>query len=116
MASVRIITPGMLTTIQDCGRWGWQSRGVPVTGPMDPCSHRVANALVGNTPDAATLEITLVGPELEFEDERVVAVAGAEFVLTVDEAKRPTNEAFVIPRGGRLRFGTRVRGSRAYLA
>ena len=49
----------MLTTIQDRGRWGWQSRGVPVAGPMDPCSHRLANVIVGNESGAAALEVTL---------------------------------------------------------
>ena len=65
MSSVRVIRGGMLTTIQDSGRWGYQSRGVPVAGPMDPLSHRLANALVGNDRRAATLEVTLLGPELE---------------------------------------------------
>ena len=76
---VRVRKAGLLTTIQDLGRWGYQSQGVPVAGPMDVYSHRVANALVGNADDAATLEVTLVGPELEFTDERDVAVVGAEF-------------------------------------
>jgi len=84
VAAVSVIKPGMLTTIQDVGRWGFQSRGVPVAGPMDPVSHRLANALVGNGRDAALLEVTLLGPELEFEDERLVAVAGAEFELSLD--------------------------------
>ena len=53
MSSVRVIRGGMLTTIQDSGRWGYQSRGVPVAGPMDPVSHRLANALVGNDRGAA---------------------------------------------------------------
>ena len=79
MAFLRVIVPGMLTTIQDQGRWGWQSRGVPVAGPMDPYSHRLANTLVGNQSDRATLEVTLVGPEVEFQDERIAAVTGAEF-------------------------------------
>ncbi len=83
-AAVHVIKPGMLTTVQDLGRWGLQARGVPVAGPMDPVSHRVANALVGNDRRAATLEVTLLGPELEFEDDRVVAVAGAAFELSVD--------------------------------
>ena len=60
-ATVHVIKPGMLTTIQDGGRWGFQARGVPVAGPMDPVSHRLANALVGNVREAAALEITLVG-------------------------------------------------------
>ena len=71
MASLRVVTPGMLTTIQDRGRWGWQSRGVAVAGPMDPCSHRLANMMVGNESDAATIEVTLVGPEVEFDDEQI---------------------------------------------
>jgi len=114
-----VIRPGMLTTIQDRGRWGYQSRGVPVAGPMDPVSHRLANALVGNDPGAALLEVTLLGPELEFEDERVVAVAGAVFSLTIDGrpiSLSPPASPFLVPMGARLRFGPRLRGARAYLA
>jgi antagonist of KipI len=116
MAALLVLKPGLQTTIQDRGRWGFQSLGVPVAGPMDPCSHRLANALVGNDADAATLEITLVGPEVEFEDARVVAVAGAEFVLTLDGRVEGGNTAIVAHAGSRLRFGSRGRGSRAYLA
>jgi antagonist of KipI len=116
MTALLVIKPGLQTTIQDRGRWGFQWLGVPVAGPMDPCSHRLANALVGNDGSAATLEITLVGPEVEFEDERIVAVAGAEFVLTLDGRVEAGNAAFVAPAGSRLQFGSRGRGSRAYLA
>ncbi len=116
MGVIQIVKPGMLTTIQDNGRWGFQSRGVPVAGPMDPYSHRVANALVGNMVDAATLEITLLGPELEFDDERVVAVAGAEFEIAVDGKPVPTGESFIVRAASRLQFGRRVHGSRSYVA
>jgi antagonist of KipI len=116
MGVIQIVKPGMLTTIQDNGRWGFQSRGVPVAGPMDPYSHRVANALVGNTVDAATLEVTLLGPELEFDDERVVAVAGAEFELAVDGKTVTAGEPFIVRAGFRLQFGRRVHGSRSYVA
>jgi len=116
MAALLVIKPGLQTTIQDRGRWGFQWLGVPVAGPMDPCSHRIANALVGNDASAATLEIMLVGPEVEFEDERLVAVAGAEFLLTLDGRVESGNAAFVAPAGSRLRFGSRGRGSRSYLA
>ena len=51
------------------GRWGFQSRGVPVSGAMDRYSHRLANRLVGNADDAATLEVTLVGPQIAFEED-----------------------------------------------
>ena len=116
MGWLHVIKPGMLTTVQDRGRWGLQSRGVPVAGPMDPCSHRLANALAGNDADQATLEVTLVGPELEFDDERLVAVAGAEFELTVDGRPAPMCAALHVANGSRLRFGRRSRGARAYLA
>jgi antagonist of KipI len=114
--NVRVIKPGMLTTIQDRGRWGLQARGVPVAGPMDPVSHRLANALVGNEGDAATLEITLLGPELEFEAERVIAIAGAEFEITLDNKPVPMHAPFIVSAESRLRFGPRRRGVRAYLA
>ena len=116
MKAIHVVRAGMLTTIQDRGRWGLQGRGVPVAGPMDLCSHRLANALVGNDPAAATLEVTLVGPELEFNAERVSAIAGAEFEVTVDDRAVPLNAAFLVPAGAHLRFGRRLRGARAYLA
>jgi len=106
----------MLTTIQDAGRWGFQSRGVPVAGPMDPVSHRMANALVGNHRNAATLEVTLLGPELEFEDERVIAVTGADFEVTLDGKPAPIGAPFTVGAESHLRFGRRRRGARAYVA
>src|SRR5262249_4821514 len=115
-AGVVVVKPGMLTTVQDAGRWGFQSRGVPVGGPMDPVSHRLANALVRNSPHAASLEITLLGPELEFDDERVVAVTGAQFDLSLDGKAAPSNAPFIVSAGARLRFGARRMGARAYLA
>ena len=114
--ALRVIKPGMLTTVQDAGRWGYQSHGVPVAGAMDPFSQRLANALVGNPRDAATLEVTLLGPELEFEDERMVAVAGAAFDLTLDGRPVPAGAPFIVSSGAHLRFGARHRGARAYLA
>jgi antagonist of KipI len=106
---VRVNRAGLLTTVQDCGRWGYQAMGVPVAGPMDLYSHRLANALVGNRAEAATLEVTLIGPELEFEDDRTIVVTGAKFEDIPDAA-------FEVRRGERIRFGVRVRGSRAYIA
>jgi antagonist of KipI len=113
---VSVIKPGMLTTVQDAGRWGFQAHGVPVAGPMDPVSHRLANALVGNGRSAALLEITLIGPELEFEDERLVAITGARFELWLDGRQAPSQAPFTVCAGSRLRFGSRLLGARAYLA
>jgi antagonist of KipI len=111
-----VIRPGMLTTVQDLGRWGWQGSGVPVAGPMDAYSHRLANRLVGNTDDAAALEITLLGPELEADAEVLCAVAGAHFDVTVNGDATGVSSPFIIPAGGRVRFGARRAGSRATLA
>src|SRR5881392_2969925 len=116
MGELHVIKPGLLTTVQDLGRWGFQARGVPVAGPMDPVSHRLANALVSNERDAALLEVTLLGPELEFEDERLVASTGADFDLSLDGRPVPSHAPFTVSAGSRLRFGTRRLGARAYLA
>jgi biotin-dependent carboxylase-like uncharacterized protein len=116
MPEMRVIKPGLLTTVQDRGRWGFQSRGVSVAGPMDACAHRLANVLVGNADDAATLEVTWIGPELEFDDERVIAVSGAEFDVAVNGRRVPPNHAFAVGSASRLTFGRRLRGTRAYVA
>ena len=79
-------------------------------------SHRFANLLVGNQPDCATLEVTLVGPTLEFLAETAFAVAGAEFELWLDAEPAPANASCHAGRGSRLRFGRRGGGARAYLA
>jgi antagonist of KipI len=115
-ASMRVITPGLHTTVQDLGRWGFQSYGVSVSGAMDQRSHRTANALVGNDPCAATLEVTLVGPELEFEDVRLVVVSGALFDLAIDGRTIGMNSPIAARPGSRLTFGARSRGARAYVA
>ena len=79
----------MLTTVQDLGRVGYQGLGVPVSGPMDAYSHRLANQVLGNDPMAAALEITLLGPELVADGDITCAVAGAEIDVTVDGAAVP---------------------------
>jgi hypothetical protein len=109
---VHVVKPGLLTTVQDLGRWGFQALGVSVAGPMDPVSHRIANAMAGNAADAAALEATLIGPELVFDDERLVAVAGAEFEISIDHQSVVATGSFVVPAGATLRFGRRLRGHR----
>ena len=113
---IRVLEPGLLTTVQDCGRWGSQALGVPVAGPMDFVSHRVANMLVGNDPGCATLEVTIIGPTIEFLAETMFAVTGGEFELWLDENQVQANIARHAKHGSRLRFGRRTAGARAYLA
>jgi biotin-dependent carboxylase-like uncharacterized protein len=116
MSWIHILSPGLLTTVQDCGRWGFQNNGVSVAGPMDEYAYRLANILVGNNKNAAGLEVTLVGPEIEFEDEIVFAVTGAEFDLALNDSSVPMNVTCRADRGSRLEFGERRSGARAYLA
>ncbi len=113
--TIRVLAPGLLTTVQDCGRWGSQWLGVPVAGPMDEVSHQLANSAVGNPPDRATLEVTLVGPSLEFLADVTFAVTGAEFEMRLDEDPVQRGVARRAGRGSVLRFGRRGLGARAYL-
>lgn len=114
--SLHVIKPGLLTTVQDLGRQGHQASGVPVAGPMDAFSHRVANQLVGNDSAAATLEITLIGPELVVDADTTLAISGAQFEVTCDDRAMPMGETVAVRRGQRLRFGRVLQGARAYLA
>jgi antagonist of KipI len=116
MKALSILRPGMLTTVQDLGRWGHQHEGVPVAGPMDWYSHSVANRLVGNPDGAAALEVTLLGPELTANADILCAVAGAIFELSCEGQPVPQGAPFTVSRGARLRFGARSAGARATLA
>jgi len=71
-----IVKPGLQTTIQDLGRSGWQEFGVPVSGAMDRRSLRLANLLVGNAVNNPCLEITLLGPEILFDGNGLIAITG----------------------------------------
>ncbi|MEO8678729.1 MAG: biotin-dependent carboxyltransferase family protein [Vicinamibacterales bacterium] len=111
-----ILRPGLLSTVQDLGRFGHQASGVSVAGPMDVFSHRLANQLVGNEPDAATIEVTLIGPEIEFETDTTIAIAGAQFDVACEGRLVPIGASVAVSHGQRLRFGRLHQGARAYLA
>jgi antagonist of KipI len=116
MAALSILRAGMFTTVQDLGRWGFQSRGVPVSGALDWYSYRLANRLVGNDPGAAALEVTLMGPHMRFEADAAFAVTGAEFRLMLDDVPVDMNRVVEAPPGAIVKFGERIRGARAYVA
>jgi antagonist of KipI len=107
---VVITKPGLLTTVQDLGRRGYRFEGVALGGAVDPFALRMANLLVGNAENTAALEVTLVGPDLDFPDTALVAVTGAEFDGI------PAWRPFVVPAGDRLRFGPAKKGCRGYIA
>ena len=114
--ALQIVRPGLLTTIQDLGRYGHQASGVPVAGPMDTFSHRLANQLAGNDSTAATLEITLIGPEIIVDADTTMAIAGGQFEVTCDDRPQQIGASFAVSRGQRIKFGRVLEGARAYLA
>ena len=115
-ALIEVLKPGMLTTIQDLGRSGFQKFGVSVSGAMDFFSHRVANRLVGNDERAATLECTLMGPALRFLSDATVAITGAALSPRLEGVEAPMWQSFEVKGGNVLSFGECHRGCRAYVA
>jgi antagonist of KipI len=109
--SIRVVSPGMQTTVQDLGRFGWAHFGVSASGAADPLALRAANLLVGNAENAAALEMTLIGAALEFEQAATVAVTGSDF-----GAGLPLWTAAEVAAGQTVRFGPTRGGARAYLA
>ncbi len=113
---IQVIKPGWFSTIQDLGRYGYQQYGVPVAGAMDNFSAMVANRLVGNADNAAVLELTLNGPELQFEGDTVIAITGADLSPTINGKSVPFWESIEVSNGSALSFGKQRAGARSYLA
>lgn len=113
---LEVIKPGLLTTVQDAGRFGWLAYGVTEGGAMDSVSMRTANALVGNPEDAAVLEMTLLGAALKLRRDLLCAICGADMEARADGVPLPTDRPVWLRAGTLLEFGRAVRGCRAYLA
>jgi antagonist of KipI len=113
---LRIVRPGLLTTVQDRGRFGLQHLGVVPCGAMDPVALEFANGLVGNRGSEAVLEITVLGPEIAFECDALVALCGAEFDATLAGRALPLNRPVYVEKDSILKTGRATLGSRAYLA
>ncbi len=116
--AIDVIEPGTQTTVQDHpGRLGLWHVGVPPSGPMDALSFRLANAIAGNAPTAAALEITVSGPTLRFRSPATIAIAGADFTAKLNGELVPRFEPIDTPAGATLSFGVAAQGGmRAYLA
>lgn len=111
-----VLEGGLLTTVQDLGRFGYERFGVPVAGAMDPFALQAANALVGNSLGEAGLEITLLGPRLRARGDCLVALAGADLGAQIDDVPLPPWQVAWLSSGGELWFAGRATGCRAYLA
>ncbi|SFG56707.1 antagonist of KipI [Halobacillus alkaliphilus] len=113
---LKVLKSGLLTTIQDMGRYGYQKYGVITSGAMDPEAHRIANLLVGNDQRAPTMEITLKGPVLEFQEDALIAVCGGKLSPMIDGETVGLWRPIYIKKGSELRFGNPKKGFRAYLS
>jgi biotin-dependent carboxylase-like uncharacterized protein len=111
-----VVEPGLLTTVQDLGRHGWQRVGIPPSGPMDRAACILGNRLVGNPDGAAVLECTIKGPRLEVRDEVLLAVTGAEMGFSINGQDAPAWTAVRARPGDVLAFRMASAGCRAYLA
>jgi biotin-dependent carboxylase-like uncharacterized protein len=122
--ALRVLTPGLLTTVQDFGRPGLQHLGVPVGGALDPVSLAAANALAGNAPNAAALEVAYLGPTLlaDADDVRLAIVGAPADMLVLPDAGARTGrrvapgQSFRLRRGECLRIGSLVGGAVHYVA
>jgi len=114
--AIKVINPGLSTTVQDLGRPGYYHVGIPLSGGMDRFALRAANLLVGNEEGAAVLEAVFMGPELQFASDAMVAVTGAELPPKVDGEAKPTWTTFKVKAGQTLGFDFLKSGARAYIA
>ena len=113
---ILIQEPGLFTTVQDEGRYGYQQFGVTPSGPMDARSFHIANLLVGNNLGEGALEMTFQGPTMKFEEANVVAVTGADMKPTLNGKPVPMYEAFAVEKDDVLKFQFAMNGSRGYVA
>jgi len=114
--SIRIIKAGVLDTLQDLGRFGFQQLGINPGGVMDHWSAKAANFLVGNAPTAAVIEIHFPAAEFFFEEEALIAVCGADFSVHVNAEEIPLGHPVLLNRFSILQFYTNRKGARAYIA
>src|SRR5690606_13724041 len=113
---VEVLKSGFYTTIQDQGRFGFQDYGVPYAGAMDRYAASVVNMLVGNDADASVLEMTMMGPTLQFHSETIICLSGAEMSPLLNNVAIENNKAIQVAKNAILSFGKLKTGFRGYLS
>ena len=116
MSSIDVINGGILTTIQDSGRYGYQELGIPTSGVMDDYNYRLANILVGNNLDEAVLEMTYFGPTFKFNEELTIAITGSDMNPKINGEVAPMFETIKVKSGDTLQFGKVNEGVRGYIS
>lgn len=113
--TVAVRHPGVLTTVQDLGRYGYGHIGMPVAGVMDEYAVRVGNILIGNDENTPVLEMTLLGPTLEFRQNTTFVVTGGDLQPRLNQESVEMWRVLQAQSGDRLNFSGAVNGCRAYL-
>lgn len=111
-----VISPGPLTTIQDLGRNGFQNVGISTSGVLDYRAAVLGNLLVGNKKEEAVLEVTLMGPILEFKETNIIVITGGDFEAKINEKEVSSYQAILVNKGDTLSFGMPRNGCRCYIA
>lgn len=114
--AIKVQHQGLATSVQDLGRPGYFHLGIPLGGAMDRLALKAANLLVGNDEGAAGLEAVFIGPKLEFTEDAMVAVTGADMPIKVDGEEKPGWTAFKVKAGQVLTFDFLKTGARIYIA
>jgi biotin-dependent carboxylase-like uncharacterized protein len=114
--TITFLQAGPMTTVQDAGRFGFMEYGIGQSGVMDYKSYLQANKLVGNPEDEAVLEMTLMGAQIMFDDDALVAYIGADMQALIDNDEMERGRAYQIKKGQTIKFGMAKSGVRAYLA
>lgn len=114
--SLLIRKQGLLDTIQDAGRYGYQHLGINTSGAMDSTAMKTANALVGNSLDEPVLEMHFPAAEVEFEMAALIAISGADCTAEINGEALPMLHPVMIQKGSVLRFQKNQTGARVYLA
>lgn len=115
MMQVEVLKGGMLTTVQDLGRAGYRDIGVSVGGAMDLDAVIIANKILGNKPNSAVLEVTLLGPKLRFLGAGKFVITGADLDAKLNSEPISLYRAYDVQQGDELSFGQRIKGLRAYI-
>lgn len=116
MGQFRIANAGLMTSVQDLGRFGYQQYGVSVSGAMDHIAARLANILVGNDENEGFLEVTIMGPVIEFLDPAVIAIAGGDLQPQINNIPVALNKGIALNKGDCLSFKGMKKGCRSYVA
>jgi antagonist of KipI len=114
--SIQVIKAGILDTVQDMGRYGYQQLGINPGGAMDRTAMRIANALVGNEGGVPVIELHFPAAEILFEETMLVALTGADFSPRINGEELPLHKPVCIRKGSLLSFSKQKKGARTYLA